>query len=657
MRKNILLLGMLIALGLSGCGDKGTKMLSSTDVTEENSNLPDGENQEETVSSEPVDDKSVDLADYSSYLKKIWIVEGWNDGADYPASLVITQIEKGYIKGYFCIDGFITFYYWNRALWKDRTPEFAGAIYDGTAECEYDYKNGRIGTFSITFCENDRIEVQLDGNEEQSHLLRPYNISDVEFLGEPMTMEVELDSWGTVTLFYAILDARHPCPLVFLLNEQGNIIYEFFGGFHNGSEVLDIVIEDFNGDNLKDVEVVTSFSADSDAYRFEWYFYQLENGLFYRDWLCGMERLEDGGVQLSLSFDKSSESWYYDGYFPKEPSVRQVGKKLLAVSVSVGSPACYTFYIDKEDARESDTYFNPILVGENYVAYMEDGELILSDIFYSVQQEDLLYMTIVRDFTKTADPMSAIIDIELIDSGNVKLTYLTGNDYTEVTEIISFEKDIKPEQSATVDSSSELIVSNPYFYDREEVFLQAKAKYFDGRFQGSRAEKAAYIDVEMLQTYENGSVYKFTVDIDEDEVYFDEGWLNYCFYVTEDRIYEVPSSISIPSEGLVFHFNEDISSLPEMFDTDEKLVEWSTIVCQEDEMIEDQESYYQRITKTGNQITYYSNSLKTNGDVYRSLYYTWEEGRGLISCGFRDGVGEGYDFTLYDIEELTVAGE
>lgn len=266
-------------------------------------------------------------------------------------------------------------------------------------------------------------------------------------------------------------------------------------------------------------------------------------------------------------------------------------------------------------------------------------------------------MTIVRDFTKTADPMSAIIDIELIDSGNVKLTYLTGNDYTEVTEIISLEKDINPEQSAAADSSSESIVSNPYFYDREKVFLQAKAKYFDGRFQGSRAEKAAYIDVEMLQTYENGSVYKFTVDIDEDDVYFDEGWLNYCFYVTEDRIYEVPPSISIPSEGLVFHFNEDISSLPEMFDTDEKLVEWSTIVCQEDEMIEDQESYYQRITKTGNQITYYSNSLKANGDVYRSLYYTWEEGRGLISCGFRDGVGEGYDFTLYDIEELTVAGE
>ena len=128
----------------------------------------------------------------------------------------------------------------------------------------------------------------------------------------------------------------------------------------------------------------------------------------------------------------------------------------MAVSVSVGSPACYTFYIDKEDARVSDTYFNPILVGEKYVAYMEDGKLILSDIFYTDQQEDLLHMAIVRDFAETADPISAIVGIELIDGKNIELTYLTGNDYTEVTKIIPIDKDTKPEQSETADSSREL---------------------------------------------------------------------------------------------------------------------------------------------------------------------------------------------------------
>lgn len=71
----------------------------------------------------------------------------------------------------------------------------------------------------------------------------------------------------------------------------------------------------------------------------------------------------------------------------------------------------------------------------------EEGKLILSDIFYSDQQENMLYMTIVRDFAKTADPMSAIVSIEQIDSGNIELIYLTGEDYTEVTEVIPIDKE------------------------------------------------------------------------------------------------------------------------------------------------------------------------------------------------------------------------
>ena len=362
-------------------------------------------------------------------------------------------MEEGSIKGYFCVDEFITFYYRNLALWKDRTPEFAGVIYDGTAKCEYDYKNGSVGSLSITFCENDRIEVRLDGNEKQSHLLKPYNVSDVEFLDEPTTMEVELDSWGTVTLFYA--NCEWDYPWVLLLNEQGDILYSFDGYWIDTSGVLDIKVEDINGDGLKEVEVVTYFPDFPDEYQYKCYFYQMEEGVFYVDWFSVIERLANEEYEINICFAHSSHVY---GDFPKEPSVRQVGKRLLEVSVSVGSPACYTFYIDKEDARESDTYFNPILVGDKYVAYMEDGKLILSDIFYTDQQEDLLYMTIVRDFTKTADPMSAIVWIDLIDSESIELTYLVGNDYTEVTEIIPIEKDTKPEQSATADSSSPVVL-------------------------------------------------------------------------------------------------------------------------------------------------------------------------------------------------------
>lgn len=63
---------------------------------------------------------------------------------------------------------------------------------------------------------------------------------------------------------------------------------------------------------------------------------------------------------------------------------------------------------------------------------MEDGELILKDIFH----KDLLYMSISRDFTKTADPMSAIIAIEMQDEGTIVLSYYRGENYEETSEIL-----------------------------------------------------------------------------------------------------------------------------------------------------------------------------------------------------------------------------
>lgn len=451
MRKIFILLGVLIALSLSGCGDKGTKMRDSTDITEEKSDLPDVEKKEEAVSDELVDDRNVDFTDYSSYLKKIWIIEWWEFGGETsPVSLVITKIEDGNIEGYFEIDGYMLNSYIFHSRTKDKLPVFYGTIHDGTAECEYDYKDGREGTLVIAFCENNRIEVRLDENEEQCYLLKPYNVSDVKFCNAPTSYEVELDSWGMITLFYANDDDDRSMPQIFLLNEEGDILYEFSTSYLTNSEVLEIIVEDMNEDGLKDVEVVTYLPYAPDAYRAEWYFYQLEDGLFYKDW-NNIIVLEDGEVEVSIHGNELFHLLFY-GCFPIKPNICQVRENLLEVSISAGSPACYTFYIDKEDARVSDTYFNPHLVGEEYVAYMEDNEeLILCNIFNSDQQEDLLYMTILRDFTKTANPMSAIIAIELIDNENIELTYLTGNDYTEVTEIIPIDKDTKPKQN------------NPYF--------------------------------------------------------------------------------------------------------------------------------------------------------------------------------------------------
>ena len=145
-------------------------------------------------------------------------------------------------------------------------------------------------------------------------------------------------------------------------------------------------------------------------------------------------REAEGECELLL-YDREGKIVFSETY-PQElrnhSGVNETTENILEIWLSVGSPAVYKYYFNKESAEISDTFFNPELVGDFYIAYMEDNNLIVRDIFH----EDLFSMTIVRDFTGTADPMSAVISIEMADSENIILTYYKGEDYTETSEII-----------------------------------------------------------------------------------------------------------------------------------------------------------------------------------------------------------------------------
>ena len=140
----------------------------------------------------------------------------------------------------------------------------------------------------------------------------------------------------------------------------------------------------------------------------------------------------EGEYEVTL-YDKSGnkiDSWIY----PKEPWVKEVNENILEIGISVGTPARYTFYFDKESCQISDTYFNPILFGNKYIAYMENcEELILTDIF----NEGILYKKIVRDFTQSANPIDAVTIIEMMDDEKILLEYFEGDDFAERKEIIS----------------------------------------------------------------------------------------------------------------------------------------------------------------------------------------------------------------------------
>ena len=48
-------------------------------------------------------------------------------------------------------------------------------------------------------------------------------------------------------------------------------------------------------------------------------------------------------------------------------------------------------------------------------------------------------MEIKRDFTQTADPAEAILNMEMLDEGHVKVEYLEGSKAEKVTEVIELE--------------------------------------------------------------------------------------------------------------------------------------------------------------------------------------------------------------------------
>ena len=69
-------------------------------------------------------------------------------------------------------------------------------------------------------------------------------------------------------------------PEVYLTNDNGDILYQIDGYYPSGVDIEDVIIEDINGDGLKDIKII---SAPGEA---EFTFYQLDNGLFYDSIIC-----------------------------------------------------------------------------------------------------------------------------------------------------------------------------------------------------------------------------------------------------------------------------------------------------------------------------------------------------------------------------------
>ena len=153
-----------------------------------------------------------------------------------------------------------------------------------------------------------------------------------------------------------------------------------------------------------------------------------------------IEQIGDKEYRVIL-YDKNHNEVFSEdySYMRMPPWFTMITDNIWEIGISVGSPARYTFYFDTETAEISNIYFNAKVFGDKYIAYMDfdvisadEITLTLTDIF----DKGILHQEVMRNFTVCADPMSAILSVEMIDDTNIRLEYWKGTDYTKVSETI-----------------------------------------------------------------------------------------------------------------------------------------------------------------------------------------------------------------------------
>ena len=169
---------------------------------------------------------------------------------------------------------------------------------------------------------------------------------------------------------------------------------------------------------------------------------------------------------------------------------------------------------------------------------------------------------------------------------------------------------------------------NPFFPYQGEESLYANGEYYDENMD--LVESAVKLKISFIKAYENGSVYKLSM---ESLNYYQDDRTHIYLYVTTEQIYRIYARI-MGNEEVIFFYNDD-EQLKEILDTDEKIIAHADIVCQEEEINEDleqgEEGRYYTIKKTGDQIVGSYLWIKPNGDIGYYEGFTWKEDVGLIN--------------------------
>lgn len=190
---------------------------------------------------------------------------------------------------------------------------------------------------------------------------------------------------------------------------------------------------------------------------------------------------------------------------------------------------------------------------------------------------------------------------------------------------------------------------NPFFYSRGNTILSADIKYEASETWDTITGK---LKIKWLKRYDNGDLYKLSVEGITEGNFLGPERKNIYLYVTPDEIYRLWSFYR-DENGQSITFYDNDSLLMETFDTDEKLIENGELVCcmerVEDELGKEdlgenemgtpisEIGKHFSIIPEGERIAYSRYDTKPNGETDFYENFVWERGKGLVEyrSGFR----------------------
>lgn len=225
----------------------------------------------------------------------IWVTDSlWaNDSQTVyhsPFSFFITEVEGYSISGKVQIGALASpnlfVYRWENA---PGLMDFTGTMDGQIAVCEFHvYQSQDKAELWITRGQEGQLEAKIDfedpaddsfGISGQTFSFRPYNIAkdlDDRDKERDISLSINLGIWGNVSLVAGFTGNN---PWAVLTNEDGDIVYTFHD-FVWGFEIVDVGVEDINGDGLEDL-IFHLAGVEDDTLQIYIKYIQMETGEFY----------------------------------------------------------------------------------------------------------------------------------------------------------------------------------------------------------------------------------------------------------------------------------------------------------------------------------------------------------------------------------------